>query len=336
MKYNMKQWVRDQIAAPVKQPLPLLSFPCVQLMGISVKELISDSRLQAAGMKLVADRVPSAASVSLMDLSVEAEAFGAAIHISENEVPTVTGAIVRDEEAANALTVPAVGAGRTGICVQAMAEAVRQITDRPVLAGVIGPFSLAGRLMDVSEIMMDCYDEPDMVHTVLRKVSEFLISYCQAFRDAGAAGVVMAEPLAGLLSPALAQEFSHPYVKQIIDAVQTEDFAVIYHNCGDNVGFMIEDIYRLGAMGYHFGDAMVMAELLPKAPADVLVMGNVSPAAQFLGGTPDSIRTATHAIMAQCCRYPNFVISSGCDIPPLSPWDNIDSFFRAAETFEQE
>lgn len=70
MNRNMKQWAADMIASPVKRPLPLLSFPCIQLMNISVKELVSSSELQAKGMKLVADRVPSAASVSLMDLSV--------------------------------------------------------------------------------------------------------------------------------------------------------------------------------------------------------------------------------------------------------------------------
>ena len=43
----------------------------------------------------------------------------------------------------------------------------------------------------------------------------------------------MAEPLAGLLSPDLAQEFSADYVKQIVDAVQDDNFLVVYHNCGN-------------------------------------------------------------------------------------------------------
>ena len=83
MKRNMKQWAVDLIAAPVKKPFPILSFPSAQLLGISVRELISSSESQAQGMKLIADRVDTAASVSLMDLSVEAEAFGSAIRISD-------------------------------------------------------------------------------------------------------------------------------------------------------------------------------------------------------------------------------------------------------------
>lgn len=336
MNRNMKQWAADLIAAPAKDPLPLLSFPCTSLMDVTVQQLVNDSELQANGMKLIADRVRSAAAVSLMDLSVEAEAFGASIHVSQDEVPTVVGALISEEEEAQALTVPEVGAGRTGLCLKTIRKAVRVITDRPVLAGVIGPYSLASRLMDVSEIMIFCYDEPDMVHTVLEKCTAFLTDYCNAFRAAGADGVIIAEPLAGLLSPPLAREFSHPYVKQLIQQVQTEDFCVIYHNCGNNVPLMIRDIYEIGALGYHFGDAIDMMTVLPQAPADVLVMGNVSPAAQFRGGTPESIARVTKELLETCGKYPNFVISGGCDIPPQSPWENIDAFFAAAAEHYRE
>ena len=73
---NARVWLEKLKNAPRKKAMPVLSFPSVHLLGITVRELISDSDMQARGMKMVADRVPSAASVSLMDLSVEAEAFG--------------------------------------------------------------------------------------------------------------------------------------------------------------------------------------------------------------------------------------------------------------------
>lgn len=336
MNRNMRRWAAELMAAPVKKPLPLLSFPCVGLLGVTVEQLIMCAELQAKGMKLVAERVPAAASVSLMDLSVEAEAFGASIHMSAGEVPTVVGTLIAEEAEAEGLEVPAVGAGRTGLCVETIRRAAREITRRPVLAGIIGPYSLAGRLMDVSEVMIHCYEKPEMVHTVLEKCTAFLMEYCRAFRQAGADGVVMAEPLAGLLSPALAREFSHPYVKRIIDTVQTDDFCIIYHNCGNNVPLMAGDIYAMGALGYHFGDAINMMDVLPQAPQDALVMGNVSPAAQFQGGSPESMTRAVKDLLKTCGQYPNFVISSGCDIPPQSPWENIDAFFRAALGAETE
>lgn len=336
MKRNMKLWLDELRKTPVKKTMPVLSFPAIQLMGITVKDLISSSDMQAKGMKMIADRVDSLASVSLMDLSVEAECFGSEIRFSDDEVPTVIGSIVSTEEEAETLEVPQVGAGRTGIYIEAIKKAVQLIEDRPVFAGVIGPFSLAGRLMDVSEAMIYCYEEPDMVHTLLGKASDFLIAYCKAYKAAGANGIVMAEPLAGLLSPTLAEEFSAPYVKRIIDAVQQDDFIVIYHNCGDTTIQTVDSILSTGAAAYHFGNAIDMSAMMPLIPSGTIAMGNIDPAREFKNGTPESIRKATLSVMEQCCKYPNFIISSGCDIPPLSKWENIDAYFAAVNEYYQK
>ncbi|WP_455617649.1 uroporphyrinogen decarboxylase family protein [Eisenbergiella sp.] len=336
MNKNMKQWLAQLRDMPEKKALPVLSFPAVQLMGISVRELISDSDRQAQGMKLVADRTDAAAAVSLMDLSVEAECFGAPISVSDDEVPTVKSSVVSTPEEVEALAVPKIGAGRTQIYIDAIKKAVEMIEDRPVFAGIIGPYSLAGRLLDVTEIMFYCYDEPEMVQQLLDKVTDFLIAYGQAYKDAGADGIVMAEPLAGLLSPALAEEFSAPYVKRIVEALQTDDFLVIYHNCGNSTIQMIDSILDTGAAAYHFGNAINMEEMMTHIPPDTVAMGNVDPAGQFRNGTPESIKEETWAIMEACCKYPNFVISSGCDIPPLSKWENIDAFFEAVQEFYEK
>lgn len=330
---NVKQWVADVLASEKKKALPVLSFPSIQKMGITVAELINDSDKQAEGMKIIADSFPTAASVSLMDLSLEAEAFGSEIRVSDDEVPTVIGSIVSTEEEAEALKVPEIGAGRTQIYIDAIEKACKLITDRPVLAGVIGPFSLAGRLLDVSEALIYCYDEPDMVHLVLEKATEFLINYCKEYKKAGANGIVMAEPLAGLLSPALADEFSADYVKQIVDAVQDDEFIVVYHNCGNSTIKTIDTIVTNDCPMYHFGNAIDMEEMMSHIPENLIAMGNVDPAGEFRNGTPESIYARTKEVMEKCCKYKNFVISSGCDIPPMSPWENISAFFKAVEDF---
>ena len=96
-------------------------------MGISVKELIADASAQARGMKLVAQRTDSAATVSLMDLSVEAECFGAEIRVSEDEVPTVVGSVVSTEEEVEALEIPPIGSGRTGVYIDAIRQAQTEL-----------------------------------------------------------------------------------------------------------------------------------------------------------------------------------------------------------------
>ena len=330
---NMKLWLEEVKNSKIKKPMPVLSFPSVSLLGVSVKEITANSDLQAKGMSLIAKKHDTLASVSMMDLSVEAQAFGAQVRFSDDEVPTVVGALVTSLEEAEALEIPSVNAGRCPIYVEAIKKAKELITDRPVFAGVIGPFSLAGRLMDVSEAMINCYVDPDMVHVVLQKVTDFIIEYINEYKKVGANGVFMAEPLAGMLSPSLVEEFSETYVKRIVDAVQTDDFLVVYHNCGDNILLMTDSILRTGSAAYHFGNSVKMRDMLEKMPKDRVVMGNVDPAGQICNGNPQSVKDSTTEIMSECCGYSNFVISSGCDIPPASPWANIEAFFEAVDEY---
>lgn len=330
---NMKKWMEQIQAEKVKKPLPILAFPCVQLMGITVKQLIADGKLQAQGMKEVAQRTDSLAAVSFMDLSLEAEAFGADIKTSDMEVPTVIGTLIKDMKAAEKLEVPSLEAGRIGLCLEGVNRAKALIQDRPVFAGIIGPFSLTGRLVDVNRAFLYCKKQPQLLHTVLRKAADFLIDYANAYKAAGADGIVMAEPLAGMLSPKLAQGFSEPYVKEIAGAVKDDDFLVIYHNCGNAALKMASSIMRIGCDAYHFGNAIDMASMLELFPEDTLVMGNIDPAGQFTNGTPESMREAVLALMEGCSKYPNFIPSSGCDIPPAAKWENIDAFFQAVKDY---
>ncbi len=83
-------------------------------MGITVAELINSADNQARAMKLIADKLDTAASVSFMDLSVEAEAFGSKIVVSDEEVPTVVGSIVDEDSDPDDLVVPEVGGGPYG------------------------------------------------------------------------------------------------------------------------------------------------------------------------------------------------------------------------------
>lgn len=332
---NMNDFFHNLLSDRKKHAMPILSFPAAQKLQVSVRELLHSAELQANAMALVAHSTDTVAAVSFMDLSLEAEAFGATVVIRENEIPAITGQLISDGEEANALQIPDLTAGRIPIAIETIRLAKEKVTEKPVFAGMIGPFSLAGRLMDVTEILYTCYDEPESVREVLRKTTAFLKKYAAALKAAGADGLLLAEPLCGILSPDMAEEFSCPYVKEIIDSVQTTDFAVIYHNCGNSVPQMAEPLYEMKAAAYHFGNAVDMHRMLQNAPADVPLMGNVDPVSCFAKGTPEQIKEQTRALLDMCGTYQNFILSSGCDIPYTAPWENIEAFFAALAEYNQ-
>lgn len=330
---NMKLWVEQEIQKQKKIPLPVLSFPVIQLLGVGINEFIQSSQLQAEGMLRVVSELDMPAAISLMDLSVEAEAFGSQIKFFEKEIPAVIGKIVQDEKEAEALPVPPVGTGRTAINLKAVELVKSSLSDRPVLAGTIGPFSLAGRLMGVSDAVICVRRKPKMVKILLEKATEYLIHYINEYKKTGADGVMIAEPLAGLLAPKLAEEYSHIYMKRIIQEVQSDTFAVIYHNCGGSVAHMIDPIIELGAMGYHFGNAIDLSAVVPRIPSDCLIMGNLDPAGVVKNGTPQEVYEQAQRLLKENGKYANYLLSTGCDIPPSASWENIRSFFQAAKDY---
>ena len=330
---NMKNWLENILSGKERKPLPILSYPGAQYFNFNVASIVNDSDVQAKIMKKIADEFDAAASVSVMDLSVEAECFGSQITFSDTAVPAVTDTLITSAEDADNLKVPEVGSKRSGIFIDAIKKAKELITDRPVFAGAVAPFSLAGRLMDVTEIMYWCYDEPETVHTVLKKCTEFLINYIKALKSAGADGVILAEPVAGLLSPALEEEFSAPYTKQLAEAVKDDEFVVVYHNCGMGVARMKDSIYANSCDAYHFGNVIDLAEMLEGSPEDKPVMGNIDPVGMFKDGTPEMMKDTVYALLKKCSAYPNFLLSSGCDIPINATIENIAAFFNAATEF---
>ena len=250
------------------------------------------------------------------------------MHLPHRRYPTITGQLVATQEEADALQIPELGAGRTGKVLRALGKSLTLVTDRPVFANCTGPFSMAGRLMDVNEILLMTYEEPEIVHTVLEKCTQFLMKYIKTMKAMGANGVIMAEPLAGLMSTSAMQEFSSQYVRRITDALQDRDFVFVYHNCSNAIEKKVDAVMATGARMFHFGDKADMWQLLNTLPRDVIVMGNISPSAVFMCDSTDKMAIDTQTLLRKCMVFENFMISSGCDITAATPLANVDKFFE--------
>ncbi len=327
-RINMSIWIENIIHDNKKAAIPIMTHPGIELNKKTVKDAVTDGKTHFDAIYVLNQQYPAAACSVIMDLTVEAEAFGAKIVFPEDEVPNVTGRLLNNEDDIEKLEVPTLDKGRIQEYIKANQLSAESIKEKPILAGCIGPYSLAGRLYDMSEIMMLIYINPDAANVLLRKCTDFLISYCKALKETGVNGVLIAEPAAGLLSNEDCRQYSSIYIKEIVDAVQDDYFSVILHNCG-NTGHCTEAMVYTGAAGYHFGNKADMKEVIKEVPAHSLAMGNLDPVGIFKMGTPESVRQETLNLLEAMKAYPNFVLSSGCDTPPHVPIGNIAAFFDA-------
>ena len=314
--------------------LPVMTHPGIEQNGNTVRQAVSDGRVHYEAVMTLTKRFPSVAAATIMDLTTEAEAFGAEIAFSDIAVPAVSSRLLPDVDSIYQLQVPSLSAGRIPAYLKANLLAAKAIQDRPLLAGCIGPFSLAGRLYDMSEIMVLIYEHPEAAHVLLTKCTDFIEKYCLALKATGANGVMMAEPAAGLMSNDDCKTFSSQYVRRIVNRVQDDDFIVVLHNCG-NTGHCTEAMVATGAAAYHFGNKCRMEVVIRDVPPTALVMGNIDPVSVFKDGTPDEMRHAVADLLEKMKAYPNFVLSSGCDTPPHTPMANVDAFFEALAAYNQ-
>jgi uroporphyrinogen decarboxylase len=309
--------------------LPIAVYPGAQLTGATVRDIVTNPRAQGEASAALHERYHTPIALAAMDLSVEAEAFGCEIHMTDEEIPTAITSVVATVEQATALAVPPIGTKRTQVYLEAV-TLLKGLPAKPlVLGGCIGPFSLAGRLVGLSEACGLTLDNPALMHTVLDKCAAFLTAYVQAFKAAGAHGVIMAEPAAGLLSPRGLSEFSAAYIRRIVQATEDGQFQIILHNCGAKL-LHVPAILESGPSAFHFGAPMDLAGALAKVPATTVLCGNLDPTAVFLQSTPGQLAAKTSALLAATQAHRNFVLSSGCDVPPGSPLANLDTFFAVA------
>lgn len=315
--------------------IPIMTNPGIEIIGEKIRNAVKKGTVHYNAIKAISDTYASTACTVIMDLTVEAEAFGATVNFPEDEIPSVTGRLLSSASDVEQLKIPKLTAGRIPEFLLANQLAAKKIKEKPVLSGCIGPFSLAGRLYDMSEMMMAIYLEPTTVMTLLEKCTNFLINYCKALKKSGTDGVIIAEPAAGLLRNEDCIIYSTDYIKRIVAAVQDDDFIVVLHNCG-NKGHCTDAMIKSGAKGLHFGNSIDIQRALNECPPQLIVMGNINPVDIFKMGSPEMIRKVTQELLELTKRHKNFIISSGCDLPPFIPEENLNCFFDTIKKFNSE
>jgi uroporphyrinogen decarboxylase len=246
--------------------MPIATYPGLALTGGSVRDILTNPRAQYDTQAALQDRYGQPCALTAMDLSAEAEAFGCALHSADNEVPSVVGRFVTSIEQARALPIPKVGECRTSVHLETV-RLLKKLPGSPlVLGGCIGPFSLAARLVGVSEALELTLSEPELMLMALEKSTSFLGQYAAAFKAAGADGLIMAEPAAGLLSPRGMVEYSSRWIRELSAPILDGQFTLILHNCAAKL-VHLPAILKTGLSTFHFGAPMDLVAALSKVPA---------------------------------------------------------------------
>ncbi len=306
----------------LKKPTACLFYPIARKMGVSVHRLISDSEVHARALLEIERTYPGDALIRMTELWSEAAGWGMEVTFTDKDFPRLGGPLFEDIEDFAAADLPPVVNETTSPLIEAVEKAVGQL-NKPLIVGVTGPFTLAGVLLGSEELMFNSMTEADLVHDILRKLSSFLHDYIQTYKQAGAGGVILCEPSVAMISPTMTGEFSNQYIEPIIQQLQDDNFAIIYHNCGA-INAHLEVIAELSAEIFHFGSDVDLLRAGKIIATDRTIMGNIDPRL-FLPANDPGQKIAE--FKAGSAGIENIVMSTGCDLAPNSLLENIDLFF---------
>ncbi len=202
-------------------------------------------------------------------------------------------------------------------------------------AYVTGPYSLAGLIMGAEEAAMATIMEPDKLTALCEFATEKIEEYIRLLISAGAQIICILEPTAVMLGPEQFEQFSSGFVRHINDSFKYADVATVYHTCGNTmhlIGKMVES--KVDAISLDSPDAGVdLPRIAGLVDGEVILIGNINPTGHIFKSNPGAVQKEVTQLLQAMDPYPNFVLSTGCDLPQETPIDNISAFMNTGKNY---
>jgi len=331
MPIDMNEWINSTLRDKALRFMPLWFYPEAAQGNRHIGELLEkrDAASVAAIISEIADAYDGISALILpIDITVDPEAFGCSVMYAPDAPPLVAGAVVgKHGEGFDQLRDPGPHTPRQDFCYDVVRLAKDRVPEKPLFANLLAPFTLACSLMKLVDAMASVKKNADMMHDLLEICLKHAVVRAEAFKEAGADGLILNDMAGSIIQPRFNAEFSLPYVRRFVEAVQTPAFPVMLHNCG-RVNKMLDNIYGTGCRMYSFGNGLDLPFLLEQAPDNSLVIGNYDPMA-LCNKAPDVVYSETKALIETCAKYPQFVLGTGCDCPAYARPENLKAMMRA-------
>ena len=331
---NSFERVMNRFAGKPVDRLPNLSlvmmFAAKQL-GVSFGAYCSDYRLLTDGAFLCYEKFGFDMVCAISDPMREAEGFGAQVVIPENAVPYSPVKRLQDISDIDTLKVIDPSSGRR---MTDRVEAVRLMkqragTDVPVAGWVEGALAEACDLMDMQEVFMNMFDEPEAIHQLLNTCVEQGLLFARAQVEAGADIIGLGDAASSLIGPALYKEFALPYQQRMIKAIQDMGAKVKLHICG-NLNPVLELLPLTGADMIDLDFMVDMERAADIFPESCCICGNIHPVEVMYQGTPEEVKQ--EVFRCKNIQYKNrSFIAPGCEIPRDTPEENVYALKEALE-----
>jgi len=259
-------------------------------------------------------------------LSVEAEALGCHTEFGSrrDSIPQVTGTPYTDSEEIE-FTEAFLDTKRVPVVLKAISLLKEREGDTlPVVAGMTGPFTLAGHLSGIEPMLKGLIRKPDKYRAFIELTTRVGSAYGRALVEAGADVVSIADPSASsdIISPRMFRGFVKPAIAEMVKAINASSFL---HICGNSTP-ILGDMAETGVDSISISDKVDIQKAKELVAGKAKITGNISTTVTLLlKGPQDVTQECAAAIEAGVD-----ILAPSCGIAPVTPNENIRALAEAA------
>lgn len=272
---------------------------------------------------------------------IEPEALGCRVSYPTNDFARIVEVAVKSPQDANKLTV--LDPKMDGLLPQYF-EGVSILRtklpdDVPLCLLLYSPFAILARIRGAQRSLLDVYDNPQLLHTLMEICTESQLRIGKAALDAGVEmlffGADMEGPL--MISPEHYDEFCKEENEALLGELLGEGAYLLFHMCGRLMQTGLMDrilatgVQAVGPGQLNADDIVDIAPLKADYGNRICIFGNLNPIGKLLKGTPEETEEEVYEIMAKGKERGGFVFHTGGTMSPETPLENFQSMLRAAE-----
>lgn len=320
--------------------------PCFSGMGNVTAEGLKKFGYKFAAVhsdaKMMADSAASTyrlfgfeCAVVPFDLCVEAEAMGCEInvysHLEDILYPTIKTKLINTEDEME-IQVPSdlSTRGRVPMMKEVIGLLKSDIGDDVAIgAHVLGPFTLAGQIMELNTLLKLSFKKPDKVGKLLDMLADTLLVIAREYEEAGADYITVREmgATSDVLSPRVFKNLILPYLKKIFAGLKKDN---VVHICGKTNDIAVSMV-ESGAKAISVDQKNDVADTRKKIGDDALLFGNYDPYNILVSGTPEQVRET----IRQCLDNGVNAVWPGCDIWPTVPPENFHAMMDEVKKYRR-
>jgi uroporphyrinogen decarboxylase len=259
------------------------------------------------------------AAILFSDILILMEAMGAPLEFHEGRGP-IFHTTVRDQEGLDRLTVPDVEVA-TGFVMETI-RLLRRELKVPLIGFAGAPFTCATYLIEggSSKVFWETkklmYQQPQLFHDLMAKITESTILYLLAQAKAGAQALQLFDSWAGILAPDDFVEFALPSVRKILTALKPCAVPLIYF--ANNGATLLELSASSGADVIGLDWRIPIGKAI-KIVGNKAVQGNLDPFALLL--PKDRLRTKIKLLLDDAKDAHGHIFNLGHGIHQFTPPD---------------